>query len=54
MTTVNSVENDDNDASQVLESDNIEILDEVIKKITININFLLPTFKLYLIFNKNS
>lgn len=33
--TVNSVENDDDDASQqVLETDNIEILDEVNKKKT--------------------
>lgn len=32
MSTANTVENDDNDdASQVLESDNIEILDEVSK-----------------------
>lgn len=35
MNTVNSVENDDDDASQqVLETDNIEILDEVNKKKT--------------------
>lgn len=35
MNTVNSVENDDDEASQqVLESDNIEILDKVNKKIT--------------------